>query len=118
MQRNIIPDASCLIVLEKIDCLHILHDLYDHILITSTVAEEFGAPIPEWIRVHQVQNKQYRMLIEATVDSGEASVIALALEQGGLLVLDDIKARKLAAQYKLEYTGTLGGYCWKPNAVE
>ena len=108
MQRNIIPDASCLIVLEKIDCLEVLRDLYDTILITSKVVEEFGSPIPELIRVQAVENTQYPMLIEATVDSGEASAIALALEQGGLLILDDTKARKLAGQYKLAYTGTFG----------
>ena len=40
---------------------------------------------------------------------GEASAIALALElTSPILVLDDLKGRRLAAQLNLNYTGTLG----------
>ena len=43
------------------------------------------------------------------IDKGEASAIALALEnEKSLLILDDSKARKLALRLKLDYTGTLG----------
>ena len=43
------------------------------------------------------------------MDKGEASAIALALEnEKSLLILDDSKARKLALRLKLDYTGTLG----------
>jgi len=43
------------------------------------------------------------------VDWGEASAIALAKEKDSpLLLLDDLKARKLASKLNLRYTGTLG----------
>lgn len=43
------------------------------------------------------------------VDAGEASAIALAKEkESALLLLDDIKARKLAKKLNLKLTGTLG----------
>jgi len=43
------------------------------------------------------------------VDPGEASVIALAKEfEDSLLLLDDLKARKLARRLNLKITGTLG----------
>lgn len=46
---------------------------------------------------------------EAEIDKGEASIIALALEtKNSLLILDDFKARKLAAKLQLQFTGTLG----------
>ena len=47
--------------------------------------------------------------MESSVDKGEASALALAIEQSDcLLILDDLKARKLAKELKLNYTGTLG----------
>ena len=47
--------------------------------------------------------------MELQVDKGEASAIALAKEYSDvLLLLDDLKARKLAAKLDLKYTGTLG----------
>jgi predicted nucleic acid-binding protein len=40
---------------------------------------------------------------------GEASALALAKEtDNALLLLDDLKARKLASKLKLKYTGSLG----------
>lgn len=44
-----------------------------------------------------------------TVDAGEASIIALALElEHCVLSLDDLKARKAAKSLGLRVTGTLG----------
>ncbi len=43
------------------------------------------------------------------VDKGEASAIALALETpGSTIILDDYKARKIAAQLGISFTGTIG----------
>ena len=42
-------------------------------------------------------------------DAGEASAIALAAEnQPSLLIIDDLKGRKLAQKLNLTITGTLG----------
>lgn len=47
--------------------------------------------------------------METQVDLGEASAIALASEfKNTLLLLDDLKARKLAKALNLDFTGTLG----------
>lgn len=108
MPENIIVDTSCLVLLEKIEELELLKKLYGAITITPTVADEFGLSLPEWVRIRGVKNKQYQEILETTVDSGEASAIALAVEIGGLLILDDGKARKLALRLELDYTGTLG----------
>jgi predicted nucleic acid-binding protein len=43
------------------------------------------------------------------IDSGESSAIALALETpGSTIILDDYKARKIADQLGLMFTGTIG----------
>jgi|AntRauTorcE11898_2_1112593.scaffolds.fasta_scaffold57807_2 predicted nucleic acid-binding protein len=108
MPENIIADTSCLVLLEKINELDVLHKLYKEIIITPEVADEFGSELPEWIEVHSVEDQKYKKLLETTVDPGEASVIALAAEIGGLVILDDQKARKLAFELELDVTGTLG----------
>jgi predicted nucleic acid-binding protein len=108
MQKTIIADSSCIILLDKIEELALLKKLFGEVIITSTIAEEFGSPLPDWILIKDAENKKYQSILELSVDKGEASAIALAVEQtDSLLILDDQKARKLAAELKLKYTGTL-----------
>jgi hypothetical protein len=43
------------------------------------------------------------------IDKGESSAIALSLElPDSILILDDNKARKIAQNLKLKFTGTIG----------
>ncbi|HSW53924.1 MAG TPA: DUF3368 domain-containing protein [Ignavibacteriaceae bacterium] len=108
MQKTIIADSSCLVLLEKIEELELLRKLFGTVIITSLIAEEFGNPLPEWISINNPENKNYQKILELTVDSGEASAIALAVEHSDcLLILDDQKARRLAAELNLKYTGTI-----------
>lgn len=108
MQKTIIADSSCLILLDKIDELELLKMLFGKVIITSIIAEEFRSTLPEWISIKDAENKNYQKILELSVDRGEASAIALAVEQAdSLLILDDQKARKLAAELKLKFTGTI-----------
>ena len=108
MQKTIIADSSCLILLDKIEELELLKKLFGKVIITSIIAEEFGNPLPEWISIKNAENKNYQNILELSVDRGEASAIALAVEQSDcLLILDDQKARRLAAELNLKYTGTI-----------
>ena len=94
MHKTIISDTSCLILLDKIGELDILNKLFGTIITTSEVAEEFGQTLPAWIELRQPTDKNYQSIIEATVDKGEASAIALAIELDDcLLIIDDLKAR-------------------------
>ncbi|OAV65054.1 hypothetical protein Barb6_03004 [Bacteroidales bacterium Barb6] len=105
----VIPDTSCLIALTKTDTLLLLHRLYHTVIITGEIAAEFGDSLPEWIEIKQVGNKKYLQLLEATLDKGEASAIALAIElENALPVIDDLKGRKEAKRLGLKITGTLG----------
>ena len=108
MPENIIVDTSCLVVLHKIGELDLLKKLYENILITESVAKEFGFSLPNWITVTKSEKEDKEFLRKYNLDSGELSVIALAKDKGGLLILDDLKARVAAADLNLDYTGTLG----------
>jgi len=106
---EIISNSSCIIVLENIDMLWILKELYDEILITEEVSTEFGKQEKNWIKIKRVKNKNYVDILNNFVDLGEASTIALALEMKNYsMILDDYKARKLAKNLGLRFTGTLG----------
>ncbi len=109
MPKIIISDTSVLILLNKIGEIDLLNKVYETILTTPEVVEEFGESLPSWIKIRKVSNKKYQRLLETQVDYGEASTIALALElEDTLLLLDDLKARKLAKSLNLKFTGTLG----------
>ena len=95
--------------MSRIGALRLLREIFGTVVITNVIAEEFGEQIPEWIKVREAENTNYRQLLEATLDSGEASAIALAIELDGvLLVVDDLKARKEAIRLGLKIIGTLG----------
>ena len=109
MHKIIISDTSCFIILTNIGELHLLQKLYSKITTTIEIATEFGEPLPEWIEILSVKSKDTQRLLEMQIDKGESSAIALALEiPDSLLILDDIKARKVATQLGLSITGTLG----------
>ena len=109
MQRTIISDASCIILLNKIDEIELLNKLFGTIFTTQEVAEEYGKPLPDWILIKKPKNLEYQQLISATLDKGEASAIALALEfDNPLLIIDDLKGRRFAEKIELKITGTLG----------
>jgi len=109
MQKTIVSDTSCLILLDKPELLTLLKSLFGRVTITKMVAEEFGKKLPEYISIENPDDSRYQQILETIVDKGEASAIAMALEKDDcLLILDDFKARKEAKHLKIKYTGTLG----------
>ncbi len=109
MHKAIISDTSCLILLDKIGELEILNKLFGQIYTTPEVANEFGLPLPSWIEVKQPLEISYQSIIEGTIDKGEASAIALAIEMDDcLLIIDDLKGRKYASQIGISIIGTIG----------
>jgi predicted nucleic acid-binding protein len=110
MTRDIIvADASCLIVLQNIGELSLLQKLFDEITITEEVRNEFGLPLPEWIKIPTVANSGEKHLLSVLLDKGEASSIALALEiTDSILIIDEKKGRRIARELGLITIGTLG----------
>lgn len=109
MQKVIISDTSCLILLDKIGELNLLNKLFGQIIITQEIADEFKRKLPDWFRIEHPANKTYQKILEASLDKGEASAIAFAIEQNDcLLIIDDFKGRKYTEQLGIKITGTLG----------
>jgi len=109
MPNIVISDTSCLIVLEKINELTLLQKIYKEVLTTPEIANEFKKPLPGWIKITSPQSKSVQNELESRLDIGEASAIALGLETPDCtIVLDDLKARKIAESLKLNFTGILG----------
>jgi predicted nucleic acid-binding protein len=109
MDKIIISDTSCLIALSNIGMLHILKDLFEEVLITPEVNDEFGNQLPNWIIVSQAKNKLKQTEIENKLDKGEASSIALALEiPSSTLIIDEVKGRNIAKNLNIEIIGTIG----------
>jgi predicted nucleic acid-binding protein len=109
MRKVIIADTGCLILLDKIEELDILHKLFSKVTTTNHIANEFKKELPNWISVESPANKVYQQIVEASLDKGEASAIACAIEQGNsLLIMDDLKGRRYAERLGLMVTGVLG----------
>ncbi len=65
--------------------------------------------MPDWLTIVEPTNKTHQKILEASLDKGEASAIAFAIEQTDcLLIRDDYKGRKYAEQLGIKITGTLG----------
>lgn len=109
MPEVVVSDTSTLVIFQKLGTLGILKEVYGTLLTTPEVAQEYGYELPPWIGVKSASDKKYQTFLETQVDWGEASAIALAREfDDVLLLLDDLKARKLATQLNFRITGALG----------
>ncbi len=109
MPSAIISDASCLVLLGKIDALSLLREVYGTIITTQLIAAEVRFSLPDWIEIRSTESDEMTNRLALRVDRGEASAIALALEfPKSTVILDDLKARKLARELGLDITGTVG----------
>lgn len=109
MPKVIISDTSCFIILKNIGELSLLEKMYKQIITTPEIVLEFGEELPNWVQIISVNDKLRQQLLEIQIDKGESSAIALALEiPNSVLILDDNKARKIAKQLGLTFTGTMG----------
>ncbi len=105
----VIADTSCLILLSKIDQLDLLNVLGRQAVVTDIIANEFGHVLPHWISVAKAADVYYQLILEMELDEGEASAIALALEKpNSVLIIDDLKGRRVAERLRLDYSGTFG----------
>jgi predicted nucleic acid-binding protein len=105
----IISDTSCLIILDKIDKLELLRKMGKKVFVTPIILKEFGKTLPDWILVASPENSHYQQILEMDLDEGEASAIALSLEmEDPILMLDELKGRKVAEKLNLRYSGTFG----------
>ena len=109
MPKTIISDTSCFIILSNIGELDLLQRTYGQVVTTIEVAAEFGEALPDWVEIKAATDKHLQQILEMQLDKGEASAIALAIENAeSTIILDDSKARKIAERLGLNITGTVG----------
>jgi len=109
MPEIAIVDASALIALEKINLLDIICKLYDEIILPEAVINEYGKPPIDCYSTKTVESALLRLLeSDLNLGKGESEVIALGRETGIRVIIDDLKARKVAATLELSVTGTIG----------
>lgn len=72
------------------------------------MAKEFNRSLPQWIDTYSPKTSLPASLKNA-LDPGEASAIALAKEYANsLLIIDELKGRRVAKALGLDITGSLG----------
>lgn len=107
MREPAIADSTCLIGLERIGQLALLPALFEPLVVPPTVQEEFGVVV-NWLMVQAPTNAALVNALRSAVDDGEAEALALAVEKGWRLVLDDRKARAWAKRLGVRVIGTAG----------
>ena len=105
----VIADTSCLILLTNLDKLDILSKVYGEVWITEAVRAEYGLSLPLFVSLHNPTDQLTLNALLRSLDAGEASSIALAIENPGCkIIIDEKKGRRVALSMGLNLTGTLG----------
>ncbi len=113
----VVSDTSPILSLALIGRLELLHELYDTIVIPEAVRSELIATEQsgaqevaraDWIMIRTISPDVVLKLLLREVDHGEAEAIGLALRSSAdILLIDDRKARHLAAYLELGVAGLL-----------
>ena len=86
-----------------------MRKVYGEVMTTPEVAAVYGEALPEWVIITAVADKYRKAMLEVQIGKGASSAIALALEtENSIVILGDLKARKMAEHLKIPYTGTIG----------
>jgi predicted nucleic acid-binding protein len=108
-KKIIISDTSSLIALTNIGELELLKKVYEEVVITPEIGEEYGLETPNWISIEKIEDVQKFKLLNLELDKGESSGITLALEnEASLLIIDEKKGRGIAKKLGIKITGILG----------
>jgi len=87
--------------------------LFQRIVVPPSVMRELSVKEEKYFQglgflfIEKPRDNRVVAVLKAIVDEGEAEAIALALERGELLIIDDLKGRKLARRLGLKIIGTL-----------
>jgi predicted nucleic acid-binding protein len=113
----VISDAAPLRYLTLIDQIHLLREIYGHVVLPQAVSSELQqektpekvrawmAELPDWMEVRVVSAPDMSLRLGA----GEREALTLAGElQDTLLLIDERKAARIARDRGIPITGTLG----------
>lgn len=116
--KPVISNNSPLVALWHLDLITLLRDLYTEIWIPPEVQKEF-LKAEEESRQETLNNAPWIKVVDLTdsgdislynrLDSGEATVLALAIEhEARLVIIDEKKARQEILKIGLPFKGTVG----------
>lgn len=113
--NSIVSNSTPLILLDKINHLYLLKELYQKIYVPQAVFNEVSNvkytnnifKDNDFIEVKSIQTKP--LLYPTALHSGEIEVFTLAKEiNASLCILDDLLARNYAVHLGLKVTGSIG----------
>lgn len=118
MSKIVIADAGPLIAFARLHQLGLLPQIFDRVFVTDVVFAECAGreDFPESPLIRAAVNSKQLELCAAPdfsayaqkIDAGEASAIALAIEYGCGVLMDDKAGRKMATNAAVPVIGTVG----------
>jgi predicted nucleic acid-binding protein len=123
---NAIANNTVLSNLAFVDRLDLLEKIFEKVFLTPEVQYEIEKGITEkyffqertkqtikvnnWLLVTDFEQRELIFFneIKSKVDIGEASCLAIARERGWIFLTDDKEARKIAVQFNIKLSGTVG----------
>jgi len=116
---TLILDTTILSNFLKVGCLSVLQSLNCEVCLCQAVAEEITEgmqrrKVPEatldWLPVVvlSAEEQSFAERLRARLGAGEADSLAVASMRGWTLATDDRDARRVAAQFQVAVTGTIG----------
>lgn len=107
----VVSDSTTLILLQKLKRWDLLSNLFELVYIPPKVAYEVDVKQildVDFIKRHTVKDKKTVELLKITLDDGESEAIALALQLGLPLIIDEKKGRKSAKLMGVAVVGFVG----------
>lgn len=110
----IVADASPLIALLQIGQFDLLTDLYGTVVIPPAVRQEIARQVilsgglPAWVSEQRPRDSVKVTELRGSLDPGEAEAVALALDLGAVLLIDERTGRRITRAAGHEIVGTLG----------
>ncbi|NJC26438.1 DUF3368 domain-containing protein [Neolewinella antarctica] len=112
----VVSDTTVITNLLQVGRLNLLRSLFGTVIIPNAVKTELDAmhlqelttTSSDWLTVYSEKLLDIE-LVDASLDSGEREAIALSLEHNAnLLVIDELKGRRVAEKLGIEIIGTIG----------
>jgi len=108
----IISDSTTLIILSDLERFDLLSNLFEEVFVPQSVYEEITIKKPldntSFISIRQAADTELLKTLYALLDKGESEAIALAMEMGLPLIIDEKKGRKIARNHGVKIIGLLG----------
>ncbi len=109
-----VSNTSPLIALKHAELLDKLSLLFQNVIIPPSVMRELSVKEKEYFQglsflsIEEPRDRRLVLVLKTIVDGDGAEALTLALEKNSLLIIDDLKGRRMARKLGLEIIGTLG----------